>query len=238
MRPLIAVPGRRADRVSILRFSATLAAEAVCEAVWAGGGEPVVLPGHDREPATELAGRLARFDGICMPGGTDMDPRLYGQRPDPATEEPVAFQDSFDTAVIACAIERGIPTLAICRGMQILNVLQGGDLVQQLTPSNVEHHNVVHDVVVAEDSHLAAVVGSPTISVSSYHHQAIGVVGTDLRVVGTAADGCIEAVEHTGGALLAVQWHPEDLHATSRTDAALFADLVDRAAKSTMEAPA
>lgn len=236
MRPLIAVPGRRATRVPILRFSATLAAEAVCEAVWAGGGEPLVLHGPDGDPAAELADRLARFDGICMPGGADLDPRHYGQQAVAETEHPVAHQDAFDMAVMSCAVRLGIPTLAICRGMQILNVVQGGDLIQHLTPSDVGHGNAVHEVTVAEDSRLLQVVGSTRIPVSSYHHQAIGALGRGLRVVAIADDGCVEALEYTGGNLVAVQWHPEDLHASSRSDAALFADLSERAAKSRMEA--
>ncbi|WP_135452984.1 gamma-glutamyl-gamma-aminobutyrate hydrolase family protein [Mycobacterium sp. DL99] len=236
MRPLIAVPGRRAARVPILRFSATLAAEAICEAVWAGGGEPLVLHSPDGNPAAELANRLARFDGICMPGGADLDPRHYGQEPAAETEDPVAHQDAFDMAVMSCAIGLGIPTLAICRGLQILNVIQGGDLVQHLPSSNVAHRNGVHGVAVVEDSRLFEVVGSTRIPVSSYHHQAVGVIGADLRVVGTADDGCVEALEHTAGTLLAVQWHPEDLHASSSSDAALFADLSERAAKSRVEA--
>jgi putative glutamine amidotransferase len=235
MRPLIAVPGRRAAHVPILRFSATLAAEAICEAVWAGGGEPVVLHGPDGNPATELAHRLARFDGICMPGGADVDPQLYGQQRAAATEDPVVHQDSFDVAVLASALDLGAPTLAICRGMQILNVIQGGDLVQHLPPSTVEHRNAIHGVEVTADSRLFNVVGRKRIAVSSYHHQAIGRIGRDLRVVGTADDGCIEALEHTAGTLLAVQWHPEDLHTSSAADAALFADLADRSARSRME---
>lgn len=236
MRPLIAVPGRRAARVPILRFSATLAAEAICEAVWAGGGEPLVLHGPDGDPAAELADRLTRFDGICMPGGADLDPRHYGQQPVAQTEDPVAHQDTFDMAVMSCAVRLGIPTLAICRGMQILNVVQGGDLIQHLPASSVAHGNAVHDVMVAEYSRLFQITGSTRIPVSSYHHQAVGAIGADLRVAATADDGCVEALEHTGGNLLAVQWHPEDLHASSRSDAALFADLSERAAKSRMEA--
>lgn len=231
MRPLIAVPGRRAAHVPILRFSATLAAEAICEAVWAGGGEPVVLHGPDGSPAAELADRLARFDGICMPGGADMDPALYGQRRVAETEEPVAHQDTFDMAVLVAALELRVPTLAICRGMQILNVIQGGDLVQHLPPGGVDHRNSIHDVQVAEDSHLLDIVGRKRIPVSSYHHQAVTTIGRDLRAVASADDGCVEALEHTAGTLLAVQWHPEDLHASSSSDAALFADLAERSAR-------
>lgn len=232
MRPLIAVPGRRAAHVPILRFSATLAAEAICEAVWAAGGEPVVLHGPNGSPAAELADRLSRFDGICMPGGADMDPQLYGQQRAAETEEPVAHQDTFDMAVLAAALELGVPTLAICRGMQILNVIQGGDLIQHLPPSSVDHRNSIHDVQVAEDSNLLDIVGAQRIPVSSYHHQAIGTIGRGLRVVAIADDGCVEALEHTAGTLLAVQWHPEDLHASSSSDAALFADLAERSARS------
>lgn len=232
MRPLIAVPGRRAAHVPILRFSATLAAEAICEAVWAAGGEPVVLHGPDGNPASELADRLARFDGICVPGGADMDPQLYGQQRAAETEEPVAHQDTFDMAVLAAALDLRIPTLAICRGMQILNVISGGDLVQHLPPSSVDHRNSIHDVNVAEDSRLFDIVGGARIPVSSYHHQAVGTIGAELRVVATADDGCVEALEHAAGTLLAVQWHPEDLHASSSSDAALFADLADRSARS------
>lgn len=235
MRPLIAVPGRRSVHAPILRFSATLAAEAICEAVWAGGGEPVVLHGPDSNPTAELADRLSRFDGICMPGGADMDPQLYGQPRAAETEEPMAHQDTFDMAVLAAALELQIPTLAICRGMQILNVIQGGDLIQHLPLSRIAHRNVIHDVTVAEDSRLFDVVGAKRITVSSYHHQAVDAIGRDLRVVAVADDGCVEALEHTAGALLAVQWHPEDLHASSSSDAALFADLADRSARSRAE---
>ena len=83
----------------------------------------------------------------------------------------------------------------------------------------------------AEDSQLIDVVGARRIPVSSYHHQAVGTIGRDLRVVATADDGCVEALEHATGTLVAVQWHPEDLHASSSTDAALFADLADRSAR-------
>lgn len=231
MRPLIAVPGRRAAQVPILRFSGTVAAEAICEAVWAGGGEPVVLHGPDGRPAAELTDRLARFDGICMPGGADMDPQLYDQQPAAETEPPVAHQDTFDVAVLAAALELHIPTLAICRGMQIVNVIQGGDIIQHLPPSGVDHRNAIHDVKVADDSLLLEVVGAERIAVSSYHHQAVGAVGRDLRVVASADDGCVEALEHAAGTLLAVQWHPEDRHASSSSDAALFADLAERSAR-------
>lgn len=231
MRPLVAVIGRRADSVPILRFSATLAAEAICEAVWAAGGEPVVLHGPAADPVTGLAERLDRFDGVLLPGGADLGPDRYGQEPHPATVEVVAFQDDLDLATVHAVIAARVPTLAICRGMQVLNVALGGTLHQHLEETTVGHRNGIHDVGVLPGSRLHRVVGASRIPVSSYHHQAIDRLATDLVVTGRTDDAVIEAVEHRAADILAVQWHPEDLHATSPTDAALFADLIERAQK-------
>ena len=231
MRPLVAVIGRRADSVPILRFSATIAAEAICEAVFAGGGEPVVLHGPAVDTTARLAERLARFDGLLLPGGADLGPERYGQTPLPETVAVVDFQDDLDLATARAAIEADLPTLAICRGMQVLNVALGGTLHQHLPPSAVDHRCSVHGVTVLRGSRLHAVVGAEQVPVSSYHHQAIDRLAPGLVVTATAADGVVEAVEHRTADILAVQWHPEDLHTTSAADAALFADLVERAHK-------
>lgn len=236
-RPLVAVVGRRADRVPILRFSATLAAEAMCEAVWAAGGEPVILHGPARAPLAELHSRLANFDGLLLPGGADIEPSRYGAEPAPETHDTVSFQDDLDLGVIRAVMQTGMPTLAVCRGMQILNVALGGTLVQHV--AETVHHNAVHQVSVVPGSRLHAIVGALTVEVSSYHHQAVDVLAPGLIVAGVAADGIVEAVEqrgerhgeHCAADIVAVQWHPEDRHSTSDTDAALFWDLVDRARK-------
>ena len=230
-RPLVAVIGRRAARVPILRFSATLAAEAICEAVWVAGGEPVVLHGPAGDSLAELPSRLKTFDGVLMPGGADIDPRRYGADPDPRSADVVAFQDDFDIGVTRVLVDGDVPTLAICRGMQILNVALGGTLVQHVDETNTRHHNAIHPVQVTAGSRLHAIVGAETIDVSSYHHQAIDRLGVGLAVTAVAGDGVAEAVEHQHADIVAVQWHPEDCHATSDTDAALFADLIDRARK-------
>lgn len=230
-RPLVAVIGRRAAQVPILRFSATLAAEAICEAVWAAGGEPVVLHGPAADPLSQLPARLANFDGVLMPGGADIDPRRYGAEPDPRSTDIVAFQDDLDIGVTLAVLDADVPMLAICRGMQILNVALGGTLVQHVRETSTGHHNAIHQVGVTVGSRLHAIVGTENIDVSSYHHQAIDRLGAGLAVSAVAADGVVEAVEHRRADIVAVQWHPEDCHATSDTDAALFADLVDRARK-------
>lgn len=230
-RPLVAVIGRRAAQVPILRFSATVAAEALCEAVWAAGGEPVVLHGPAGDPVAELPGRLASFDGVLLPGGADVQPCRYGADPAPETKDTVAFQDDLDLGVTRAVIELDLPTLAICRGLQVLNVALGGTLVQHVEETNTAHHNGIHEVEVLRGSRLHAVVGAERIDVSSYHHQAVGTLGAGLRATATADDGIVEAIEHRDADIVAVQWHPEDRYATSGSDAALFADLVDRARK-------
>ena len=229
MRPLIGVIGRRAASVTILRFTATLAAEAMCEAVYAGGGEPVVFHGLGAGPGSELAGRLARFDALLMPGGADLGPERYGQEPHPTTVEVVPWQDSFDIAVTQAYLASGQPALAICRGLQVLNVVCGGDLVQDLVETTVPHRSAPHQVSVTAGTRLREVVGQDAIEVSSYHHQAIGRLGAGLVVSAAAADGVIEAIEHESADLIGVQWHPEDLFGTNATDLALFADLAERA---------
>ncbi|MGV0741716.1 gamma-glutamyl-gamma-aminobutyrate hydrolase family protein [Mycolicibacterium sp. XJ870] len=230
-RPLVAVVGRRAAQVPILRFSATLAAEAICEAVWSAGGEPVVLHGPAADPVAELPDRLVGFDGVLLPGGADIEPCRYGQASAPQTRDTVAFQDEFDLGVTRAVIELDMPTLAICRGMQVLNVALGGTLTQHVYETNIPHHNAIHDVTVVSGSRLHAIVGRESIAVSSYHHQALDRLAAGLTVTAVATDGIIEAAEHRRSDIVAVQWHPEDRHATSDTDAALFADLVDRARK-------
>jgi putative glutamine amidotransferase len=230
MRPLIAIPGRRSARVGVLRFSGTIVAEALCEAVWAAGGEPLALHGPDADPTAELADRLVRFDGVLMPGGGDLDPARYGQEPAAEAETPVPHDDDLDLGVAAAVLALRLPTLAICRGMQVLNVALGGTLSQHLEPGPVAHRDALHEVSVAAGSRLHDVTGRDRITVSSYHHQAIDVLGAGLRVVAWAEDGCVEAVEHATS-IVGVQWHPEDLHTTNPTDALLFADLVERAAK-------
>ena len=231
MRPLVAVIGQRCASVPILRFGATLAAEAVCEAVFAGGGEPVVVHGPAADPTAGLPERLARFDGVLLPGGADLGPARYGQSPAPEVTGVVDLQDDLDLAVARAVVAAAIPTLAVCRGMQVLNVALGGTLHQHLPETGVDHRDGVHEVRIEHRSRLRAVLGTDRVGVSSYHHQAVDVLGTDLVPTASAADGVVEALEHARADVIAVQWHPEDLHASSATDAALFADLVERADK-------
>jgi putative glutamine amidotransferase len=243
MRPLIAVIGRRATTSSVLRFSGTIAAEAVCDAVLRAGGEPVVLHGGDRAAVAEVPARLARFDGVCLPGGSDLNPARYAQPLDARNDVPDDLQDEFDLAVIRTVLGsavgstapgvagrgRAVPALAICRGLQVLNVACGGTLRQHVGGGPVPHEGGLHEVTIARGSRLHQLAGTDTITVSSAHHQAIDRLGGGLRAVGCAPDGCVEAVEDRQAGVLAVQWHPEDQAGALPHDQALFDDLVARA---------
>jgi putative glutamine amidotransferase len=229
-RPLIGVPGMWSSSVRGMRFDGVAVAAQVLRSIDRAGGEPVVMFPGSSEGSADTAAQLARFDGVVLPGGADVDPALYGAEPDehywPADYD---GQDSFEAGVLAGCLAAGIPLLAICRGLQLLNVCRGGTLVQHLEPGAVQHKDAVHPVAVSAGSLLAAAVGTETVEVSSYHHQAVGALGDGLRVTATAADGVVEALEVPGSPLLAVQWHPEDLAASNPADHALFQWVVEAA---------
>lgn len=219
--PLIAVPARldRGDAAADSRVrGAYKAFEAVLDLVRTAGAQPVpVTPGRPEE--TEAL--LSTCQGFLVPGGSDIDPALYGGPSDhPAVYNVNHTQDELDLAVIQYALRTRRPLLGICRGMQLLNVALGGTLVIDLPPTTVTHSSpahagdevATHDVDLQAGSRCAAIYGGRrTIPVASAHHQAVDVLGTGLRVTARAADGCIEAVEGTSPESwqLGIQWHPE-----------------------------
>lgn len=223
-RPFIAVPAIRSQTIAGLRRSGVVAAEKVCEAIFRAGGDPFLLP-----PGVDVHDRLRYAEGAVVPGGADLDPTTYGQPRHARTEGADAVQDAYDIAFVTALVDRGVPFLAICRGMQVLNVALGGTLDQHLPESTVVHRNAMHRVVFDEGSAVATAMGGPGFEVSSYHHQAVDRLGDGLRVTGRADDGCIEAIEHRSAPVLAVQWHPEDDADTAAHEQALFDAIVDAA---------
>lgn len=206
------------------------------EGVRRAGGIPIIAAHLD---GAELAELLDDVDGIVLSGGQDVDPAIYGAD-NIASRLVRPESDEFDARVVHEAIERGLPLLGICRGPQILNVALGGDLHQEIqsggdpvhpTYAEMEQLDDVtshrHEIGVVVGTRLAAILGAPTVTVNSLHHQAIARLADGLVVSAVAPDGTIEAVEGVGADLLAVQWHPEML----RDDVCdrLFADLVERA---------
>ena len=167
--------------------------------------------------------RLWFADGVLLPGGGDVAARWSGQRPHPTQYGVDEEQDAFDLAVARVALADRLPLLAICRGTQLVNVALGGDLVQDMDDTVGHHRNRVHDLEVAEDSPLGAIVGSRT-TISCYHHQCIATLGAGLTAAAYSADGVIEAVtlaDHDGW-YLGVQWHPEDSAGTDPVQAKIF----------------
>lgn len=196
-------------------------------AVYAAGGQPVILPVVADPPAA----LLARMDGLLLTGGGDLDPALYGEPADPSVYGVRRDRDAFESALYREAVTRGLPVLALCRGMQLINVLHGGNLRQQI-PGHWQQNprtEPSHEVDVTPGSALADALGqSGPVAVNSYHHQGLGNLGADLRVVAACGD-VVEAVEVVDADVVAVQWHPEHMAATDPHQHALFASLVQRA---------
>jgi putative glutamine amidotransferase len=192
------------------------------EAVRRNGGRAVLLPpgGDDNEASATVAG----LDGLIVAGGPDIDPIRYGAARHPQTQPPVTVRDAWDLAVTSHALRLGVPLLAICRGMQVLNVCRGGTLHQHV-PDLVGHarHDGPtagygrHQVHVSPDSMLAGILPSAEyFGVPTHHHQAVDLLGDGLKAVAWEEDGMIEAVEAgpseldgLSGFVLGVQWHPE-----------------------------
>lgn len=208
---------------------------AYAEAVVRAGGTPVLLVPHalDDDGAHRL---LDRLDAVVLTGGPDVDPARYGEEAHPSVYGVDPAVDAFEGAIARALVARNQPALAICRGLQVLNVALGGSLHQHIPddPALGPHgvpgrhgHPAVHPVTLSDDSALARLVGRTIIAGSSHHHQAVARVGAGLRVVGTTDDGVIEAIEAASAPnVLAVQWHPEDTAVTDPVNQALFDALV------------
>lgn len=190
------------------------------------------------------ASALAGMDGLLLTGGEDMDPSWYGAEPSPNLSEPSRERDLFELALFAVARQQQLPVLGICRGIQLLNVALGGTLFQDLPserPGMVEHRPEsprdyrTHRVRLQPQSRAADALGTTSLTVNSSHHQAIKDLAPGLLATGWTDDELIEAVESPSNApwLLAVQWHPEEMHADpDAPERGLFAALVRAAGMS------
>jgi putative glutamine amidotransferase len=207
------------------------------------GAEWVMLDLRVHDPLTILD----EVDGLMLLGGHDVDPSIYGEAPHPAFEPVADGRDAFELALARRAVAREQPLLAICRGLQVLNVALGGTLVQDIPtemPGPLVHNvrekpwaRLVHPVSVSPESRLAAVLGDGVVDgqcdVNSRHHQSVRALGDGLVVTAVSADGVIEAAEHeTLAFCLGVQWHPENFWQTGRFSA-LFEAFVRAAGRQT-----
>jgi putative glutamine amidotransferase len=198
------------------------------ESVAHAGGCPVLLPPSSSDPLRELEA----VDGLVLTGGPDVDPRLYGSSPHHKTDSPREARDTWEMALCRGALERDVPVLAICRGLQLLNVALGGTLHQHL-PDVVGHDahratmgQMSSNRVVLEPGSAVASIFGPETEGRCHHHQGVDQLGERLRAVGFAEDGSVEAVEVLGATFaVGVQWHPED----NTDDGRLFVALVEAA---------
>jgi putative glutamine amidotransferase len=192
------------------------------ESVRRAGGDPHVL-------TLDLAASLDRLDGILLTGGGDIDPIHYHSTPHPKTNPPDAARDSFELDLARRALQEDTPIFGVCRGLQVLNVAAGGNLIQDI-PSEVNHslshqvdhplYAIAHEVWVTRDSQLANLMQEQLsegdiLQVNSRHHQAVKQPASGFTVTATAPDGVIEAIERPGARFcVAVQWHPENFWRT------------------------
>ena len=224
--PLVLIVGRLATEAKGVRGAPFAAGRTYFNAVAAAGGVPLMLPPIvsliDQVPAL-----LARVDAVVLHGGGDVDPRRYGQE---ASAEQlygiVAEHDEVELSVVRAALDTDLPMLAICRGLQVLNVAMGGTLQQHI---GTESHWFAHrtDVEVAEGSRLAAALGGKPVACHCVHHQAIDQLADGLTVTARTADGIIHGAEVDSARwVVGTQWHPEDTAANDPQQLALFEALL------------
>jgi putative glutamine amidotransferase len=228
MTPLIGITSYAQDASwGYWKLPAALIPLAYVESVAAAGGRALLIPPQDN--AVEET--LDAIDGLILSGGADLDPALYGAERHAETTVVQPERDEAELALLRAALDRELPVLAICRGMQLLNVLGGGGLHQHM-PELVGHegHREVpgvfseHEVRLDPDSKVGALIGT-TAPVKSSHHQGLSAVGEGLDVSGWAEDGSVEAIEDRSHSFaLGVLWHPEE-----GEDKRLFEALVEEA---------
>ncbi len=237
MTPVIGITAQQRDvATSYGAQPAMTVTRSYSDAVAAAGGVPLLLPILD--PAT-VPHALDRLDGLVLTGGGDVSPGLYGGAGHEAVYGVHDPRDQSELAIARYAAEKKMPVLAICRGIQILNVALGGDLIADI-PSQVDggfEHFVTGDgaateahqaIELEETCGLARLFGTSSLKVNSLHHQAIATPAPGLRPVAWSEDGVIEAVEPEDPSwpLLAVQWHPENLVETEPAARTLFDELI------------
>jgi putative glutamine amidotransferase len=234
--PLIALVGYHLAEGRVTRWDtgAYAVPDEYVTAVDGAGGRAVVLAPQTEGSADDV---LDRFDGLLLVGGGDVEPERYGaseRHPDLYGVD--VDRDRFEVELLLAADRRNHPSLAICRGIQVMNVAFGGTLHQHLPDvEGFDRHRLpakvgfMHEVKVSESSRLTEATGAATLQCYSAHHQGLDQLGEGLVPIGWAEDGLVEAVERSDGWMVGVQWHPEHTAAEDPSQQALFDALVARA---------
>jgi len=210
------------------------------QAVLHAGGVPILIPPLPSGEALTAIQEI--LDGLLLAGGADLDPTHYGETPLPEMGTPEPQRDATELAITRWALDKRLPVLGICRGMQLLNVACGGSLYQDLPtqlPSAFDHEqqgqartHIAHEVNTEPGSLLADILGVQHVGVNSFHHQAVRRIGQGLRVTGVAEDGVAEAIEIPDlPFVLAVQYHPEELESNDAASHRLFLAFVQASAE-------
>ena len=243
-RPVIGIATQTLPGVPGERQPCWLMGRSYVEELRKVGAVPWVIPliPHDPDTLREI---FARLDGVFITGGVDVDPSRYGEPKTPLCGTTDPDRDAVELMLLKYAMAHELPVLAVCRGIQILNVLGGGTLYQDVTamvPAALKHDYfptpdqpsrkyLAHDITVKHGSKLGVILGDGVVPVNSMHHQAIKDLAPGLAPTAFAPDGIIEGVEGTGDQyLIAVQWHPEELTDTQPGMKRLFTTFIDAAA--------
>lgn len=227
-KPIIGISGNKRPHPDSSLAVISYTGGGFVEAVEKVGGIPLVLPVVNEETAKSY---ISMIDKLILTGGQNVDPSFYGQEKEIESDDYSMERDLFEIALIKEAQKQGKPIFSVCRGTQLYNVVQGGDLYQDI-PDHWQEVDVDHlsqELEVAPDSILAPFYPNGSC-INSFHHQAIKQVGQNLRVVATSPeDGIVEAIEATDGyPYLGVQWHPELLFGNREPDLALFDYVVNK----------
>src|SRR6266516_2601855 len=234
MRPLIGIPCHALIRAETGR-PIYANNRAYVHAVESAGGLPTLVPMiNDLSILTAL---LTRLDGLLLPGGIDVHLGRYGEEVHPLTEEADLELDEFEITLASWAFQEDIPVLGVCRGMQLINVVLGGTLYQDIDnqyPDSIAHSqrhlpitHLAHHIIVEPGSHMEKILGAGEVWVNSHHHQAIKDPGKGVRITGRAPDGVPELLEVPGCRfVMAVQSHPEEIYSIEPAFKRLFSAFV------------
>ena len=243
-RPVIGIATQTLPGVPGERQPCWLMGRSYIEELRKVGAVPWVIPLIPQDPGT-LQEIFDRLDGVFITGGVDVDPSRYGEPKTPLCGTTDTDRDAVEIALLRHALDRTLPVLAVCRGIQILNVACGGTLYQDVsaqvpaalkhdffpTPERPSRKYLAHDVTVKAGSLLGRILGDAVVPVNSMHHQAIKDLAPQLAATAYAPDGIIEGVEGTGDQyIVAVQWHPEELTETQPGMGRLFTTFAEASA--------
>ena len=234
MKPLIGIPGDTQIEGDSIRY---LAYASYVRAVQRAGGAPIMIPlGLDDDTLRAI---FARLDGLLIQGGDDVHPNEYGEALESFCGKIDPARDAAELGLLRWAFEKNMPTLGVCRGIQMMNVAAGGTLYQDIDaqlPGSLHHPHIkgnasdfrAHGIDIDTSSRLAQAIGTTSIQVNSRHHQAVKQVAPGFRVIARAPDGIVEGMESTNGHFaLGVQFHPENMIDSDTRMLGIFRALIE-----------